>query len=136
MVFTVLPPMGEAVRQRAVPLVSGEGDRTVVWLSGEYDIATLTALAEALASAIATRDANLVVDLTEVLFIDAATIGLLIRARNFLRSRSRHLTLRNPQRWVRRILEVCGVAALIDSAPAGRGQAIGSSEPDLRSWVP
>ena len=137
MVAAVFSSLGEAVRQRApVPRVWGEGGRTVVWLSGEYDIATVGDLAKVLAGAIALGDADLVVDLAEVEFIDAATIGLLIRARNFLRPRSRQLTLRNPSRCAQRIIDVCGLAGLIDSAPAGPGLAIGSSAPALSSWVP
>jgi anti-anti-sigma factor len=116
--------------------VSGEGDRTVVWLSGEYDIATLTVLAKGLARAIALDDADVVVDLTELQFIDAAIIGLLIRTRNFLRSRSRNLTLRNPPRFVQRILDICGLAGLVDAAPTDAGQGMGSLVAALSSWVP
>ena len=128
MVSTMLPSLGESLLPvAAVPWVSADGGRTVVWLSGEYDMATLSVLAEGFAAAIALDDADLVVDLTEVQFIDAATIGLLIRARNFLRPRSRHLTVRNPPRCAQRILNVCGLSGLIDSAPADVGQAVGSS---------
>jgi anti-anti-sigma factor len=137
MVFAMFPSMGDAVGQGpAVPRVSGEGDRTVVWLSGEHDIATLTVLAKGLASAIALDDADLVVDLTELQFIDAAIIGLLIRTRNFLRPRSRNLTLRNPPRFTRRILDICGLAGLIDAAPTDAGRGVGSPAVALSSWVP
>jgi anti-anti-sigma factor len=132
---TVLPSLGDAVQQAPVARLSGEGGRTVVWLSGDYDIATLTALAERLATAIGLDGADVVVDLSEVQFMDAATIGLLIRARDFLRSRSRHLTVRNPPRPVRRILDVCDLTGLID-APVAAGQAMGPSAPALSSGVP
>jgi anti-anti-sigma factor len=137
MVSTMSPFSGESLLHRApVPRVSGERGRTVVWLSGEYDMATVSVVAEALAAAIAADDADLVVDLTEVQFIDVATISLLIRAREFLLPRSRDLTLRNPPRCAQRILDVCGLAGLIDGAPADSGQAVVSSAPALRSWVP
>jgi anti-anti-sigma factor len=136
MVLTMSPSLGEAIRQGPVPRVSPEGDRTVVWLSGECDSATLTVLAKRFATAIAVDDADLVDDLAEVQFIDAATIGLFIRARNFLRRRSRQLTLRNPPRCAQRVLDVCGLAGLIDSAPPDSGQAMSSSAPALSSWVP
>jgi anti-anti-sigma factor len=137
MALTVLPSWGETVRQSApVPRVSGEGDRTVVWLSGEYDVATMTVLALGLATAIAVDDADVVVDLSEVQFFDVASIGLLIRARDFLRPRSRRLTLRNPPRCAQRVLEVWGTAGLIDAAPADSARATGSLAPALSSWVP
>jgi anti-anti-sigma factor len=133
---TVLPSLGDAVQQAPVARLSGEGGRTVVWLSGDYDIATLTALAERLATAIGLDGADVVVDLSEVQFIDAATIGLLIRARDFLRSRSRHLRLRNPLRPVRRILDVCDLTGMIDAAPVDAGQAMGWSTSAVGSGVP
>jgi anti-anti-sigma factor len=136
MVSTMFPSVGESSLPRApVPRVSGEGGRTVLWLSGEYDVATLTDMAKGLAAAIALDDADLVVDLTEVQFIDVATIGLLIRARNFLRLRSRQLTLRNPPRCAQLILHVCGLSGLIDAPPADASPAIASSAPALSSWV-
>jgi anti-sigma B factor antagonist len=137
MVVAMFRSLGDAVgRGPAVPRVSGEDGRTVVWLSGEYDVATLTVVATALARAIAVDDADLVVDLTELEFIDAATIGLLIRTRNFLGPRSRTLTVRNPPRFARRILDICGLAGLIDAAPADAGQGMGSPVAALSSWVP
>jgi anti-anti-sigma factor len=137
MVFAMFPSLGDAVGQGpAVPRVSVERDRTVVWLSGEYDIAALTVLAEGLASAIALDDADLVVDLTELQFIDAAIVGLLVRTRNFLRPRFRKLTLRNPPRCAQRILDICGLAGLIDAVPIDAGQGVGSPAAALSSWVP
>lgn len=137
MVSAMFPSLGDVVGQGpAVPRMSGEGDRTVVWLSGEYDIATLTVVAKGLASAIALDDADLVVDLTELQFIDAAIIGLLIRARNYLRPRSRNLTFRNPPRFTRRILDICGLAGLVGAGPTDAGQGMGSPAAALSSWVP
>ena len=47
-----------------------DADRTVVWLQGEHDISTTVALADTLARAIALDDADLVVDLSEVQFME------------------------------------------------------------------
>jgi anti-sigma B factor antagonist len=122
MVLTNVPSLGAASSPGAdVPRVSREGGRTVVWLSGECDIATMTALADGLATAMSLDDADLVVDLTEVQFIDASTIGVLVRAHSFLLRRSRRLTLRNPARCVRRVIDILGLADLLDSGPADAG---------------
>jgi anti-anti-sigma factor len=64
-------PQGSAVAGR-------DGDRIVVWLRGEHDIATTVELSETLVRAIAIDDADLVVDLSEVQFIDASTIGVIV----------------------------------------------------------
>ncbi len=95
-------------------LVSRDGDRTVVRLDGEHDVATVFVLADTLARAISVDDADLIVDLSGVTFISAATIGVLICGRNILRRQSRSLTLRSPSRCARRVLDVCGLAGLVD----------------------
>jgi anti-sigma B factor antagonist len=99
----------------AIP--GGDADRGVVSLRGEYDISTVTALSETLARAIALDDADLIVDLSGVRFMDASTIGVIVRACNILRLRSRTLVLRSPSALARRVLEVCGLAVLVDPQP-------------------
>jgi anti-sigma B factor antagonist len=118
-------------RRRPAPFVSRDGDRSVVWLVGEQDIATVSVLAEMLTNMASLDDADLVVDLSEVSFIDAATLSVLIRGRNVLQGRSRNLTLRAPSRCAQRVLEMCGVADLIDPPALARQDA----SPNLRSGV-
>jgi anti-anti-sigma factor len=107
MVSTVLSSVAAAVLSR-------DGDRTVVWLDGEHDVSTVFFLTDALASAIAADDADLVVDLSGVTFMAAATIDELIRGREILRRNSRSLTLRSPSRCARRLLDACGFSHLIE----------------------
>ena len=89
-------------------------DRTVVWLQGEHDLSTAAALADTLARAIALDDADLVIDLSEVQFMSAATVGIIVRADALLRAQSRSLALRAPSTCARRVLELCGVAGELD----------------------
>jgi anti-anti-sigma factor len=104
----------------------------VVWLRGEHDLSTVGALSETMARAIALDDADLVVDLSEVQFMGAATVGVIIRARELLRLRSRSLVLRSPSRCARRILQLCGVTdllglRLVDATPlTGTAGALGT----------
>jgi anti-sigma B factor antagonist len=107
-----------------------DGDRVVVWLRGEHDIATSAELSADLARAVALDESDLVVDLSEVQFMDASTIGVVVTTRNCLLGRSRSLSLRAPASHTRRILEVCGLAELIDAAPL-RSEPAGA----LGSWV-
>lgn len=128
MALTELPsvpanPHGSAVAGRG-------GDRTVVWLRGEHDIATTAELSETLARAIAIDNTDLVLDLSEVRFMDASTIGVIVRAQNFMRERSRSLSLRAPATCALRVLDACGLAELIDPGPP-RSEAAGA----LDSWV-
>lgn len=111
-----------------------EVDEAVVWLRGEHDLSTIPELAEIVSRAIAHDDGDLTLDLSEVLFIDAATVGLIIGAREFLRLRSRSLSLRSPSRCARRVLDLCDLTDLIESdaiediGPAGSATA-------LATWV-
>ena len=85
------------VRQRdCVPVLTRDGDRTVVWLEGDHDIATVFALADALERATSANDANLIIDLSGVTFIGAAAVGVLLRGLDNLRRQSRSLALRAP----------------------------------------
>jgi anti-anti-sigma factor len=116
MVSSVFSSDVAARNRNSTPLVSRDGDRTVVWLDGEHDIATVFVLTDTLARAISVDDADLIVDLSGVTFIGSATIDELIRGRNILRRQSRSLTLRSPSRCARRILDVCGLTDLIEPA--------------------
>jgi anti-anti-sigma factor len=87
---------------------------TVVWLRGEHDAATAGDLSEAIARAIALDRADLIIDMSEVEFMSCATAGVLVRTQNFLRLRSRALTVRLPSSCARRVLGLCGLTGLID----------------------
>lgn len=106
----------------------------VVWLGGEHDISTMAAVTLELARAIALDDAGLVVELSEAQFIGAATVAVIIRAREFLRLRSRSLVLRSPTPWMRGMLEMCGLADLLDPLPTDATLLTGAAEA-LGSWV-
>ena len=123
------------VSRRHVTAFAGRNpDRTVVWLRGEHDVSTVAALSETMARAIALDDADLVVDLSGVQFMGAATVGVIVRAREFLRLRSRSLALRSPSRCARRILDLCGHADLLDPRPVDATPLAGTAGA-LGTWV-
>lgn len=96
--------------------VSRDEGRAVLWLAGEHDIATVPVVLGAVADATLVDDTDLVVDLSGVTFMGAATIGALIGSRNHLLRQSRNLTLRSPSQCARRVIDVCGLSHLIESA--------------------
>ena len=96
-----------APRRRLGAYEESAADRDLVCLRGEYDLSTAPALASLLAGAIARDGTDVVLDLSGVDFIDAATVGVIIRAREFLQQRSRSLTLRSPSPCARDASSAC-----------------------------
>jgi anti-anti-sigma factor len=121
-------------RPHVTAFAGRNSDRTVVWLRGEHDVSTVAALSEILARAIALDDADVVVDLSEVQFMGTATVGVIIRAREFLRVRSRFLVLRSPSECARRILDLCGQSDLLDPRIADATPLTGPAGA-LGTWV-
>lgn len=93
------------------------GDCMVVWLSGEHDSSTAAVLSAALQESARVPDSDVVVDLSGVEFMGAATIGVFVHSAGNLRARSREFTLRHPSRSALRIVELCGLAGLLERVP-------------------
>lgn len=90
-----------------------DGSPSVVWLRGEHDISTMTALSDTLSRAIALDEPEVVIDLGEVEFMSSDTAGVLVRAATILRGRSQSLTLRAPSPAVLRVLAIWGLSDLV-----------------------
>ena len=104
------PPRG------LVALATAECAHSVVWLRGQHDIATVSVVSETLSRAIALDDGPVVVDLSGVEFMGAATVGVLLRAGEYLRQQSRALVLRSASASAQRVLDLC---CFPSSKPAG-----------------
>ena len=94
--------------------VGPDGNRTVVWLWGDHDCLTVARVRTALAESVDCADRDVVVDLADVRYMNAAIIHSLVRCRALLGARGRRLTLRSPQSCPRRLLEVCELTELIE----------------------
>jgi anti-anti-sigma factor len=103
----------------------------VMWLWGDHDASTDRALGLALARAIALGGAGIVLDLSEVDSMAPSTLGVIVRAREFLHRRSASLTVRSPSPCARRVIEACGWTELFSP---GAGMAAGTGA-GLSSWV-
>jgi anti-anti-sigma factor len=79
---------------------------TVVHLHGELDLSTVDELSQAMARAIA-QENPLVVDMSDVQFMDATTIGVLMRCAAFVHARARSITVRRPSDSAARMLTIC-----------------------------
>lgn len=112
------PPVSQLVGlhpEGQVGIDVSEGEH-VVWLRGEHDIATVRAVSATLSEAAALHDGAVVVDLSGVDFMGAATVNVLLGYRESLWHEARWLTFRSPSDSARRVLELCGVPVAM---PAG-----------------
>ncbi len=110
-------PSSEIGLRRRTVVRQGEA-QTVVWLSGEHDLSTVDALSETLARVFALGDCHVVLDLSGVEFMGAATIHVIVRAKVLLNLESRTLTLRSPSRSARHVVDLCGLDDLINPSSA------------------
>lgn len=100
------------------------GERAVIAVRGDHDIATVEALAVELAQAIGCAEADVLVDLSEVRFMDASTVRVILRAREHLERHEHTLTLRSPPTFVQRIIEVCGLGDLVEPRSGSEAAAL------------
>ena len=132
MVCTEVPPISVSHRGS----VRGEDDCTVVWVSGEHDIATKASLAVTVAGAAKLDNVPVVVDLSAVTFMDASTAGAIVGSRNRLRSRGQLLMVRAPSPRALRVLELCGLAHLVNRGSIyATGAARLTAAPKASPWV-
>ena len=90
----------------------------VVRPSGELDLASADALRRQLHEALAEAPELLVLDLSDVSFLDSSGIAVIVSVFKAQRDRGARLHVVNPQPTVRRALELVGLGMLL-IPPAG-----------------
>ena len=93
--------------------VAREGDATVIHVTGEIDLATCERLRDAIEPHLGPAQ-TIVLDLSEVAFMDSSCLGVLVRARGRLTADGGSLVLRNPSSAARRLLTVAQAEDLIE----------------------
>jgi anti-sigma B factor antagonist len=98
----------DGLRQDPVLGVEKQGDACVVRLAGELDLYNAPQVRDALTGACGDSAERVVVDLSEVEFIDSTALGMLIEARRRM-DNSRAFLLAAPGLETRRALEISGL---------------------------
>lgn len=124
---------GSEVLEAGGVTVERDGGRVRVRMWGEHDLSTVGLLSTSLVEAIAANDQDVVVDLGDVVFMDASTVGALVHGRALLAGRDRRLTVQSPRPIQRRLLQICDLADLIEAAD-GTPPRSGATTP-LETWV-
>lgn len=92
---------------------TSEGDVTVLALVGEFDLSGLSTFDEALA-AVDPAVAQVVMDLSELTFVDSTGLGCLARSHNALEARGTKLVLRSATKSVRRLLDMLDLGQSVE----------------------
>src|SRR3954454_11639138 len=98
----------DGLRKEPILAVEKQGDACVVKLAGELDLYNAPQVRGALTDACADSPNRIVVDLSEVEFIDSTALGVLIEARTQLDNR-RAFLLAAPGLETKRALEISGL---------------------------
>jgi len=88
-----------------------DGATVVVVARGELDLATRDSMRVVLTP----LEGDVVIDLRSVTFLDSGAIGVLVHTRNRLLGAGGDLRLREPQPFIRRSLQIVGLADWIES---------------------
>jgi anti-anti-sigma factor len=99
--------------------IDRDGPHPVLFLSGDIDLAAVGDLETGLDTASAGDVDVLVLDMSEVTFIDSSGLRVLFAANDQFRAVARSLEIRRPSAAVMRLLEITGTEAMmtIDSEP-------------------
>ena len=92
--------------------VSEHEGETVVRAAGELDVNTAPELREQLTRLIGEDSRRIVVDLSEVSFVDSTALSVLVSALKRLRQADGDLELAAPNPSVRRVFEITGLTRL------------------------
>jgi anti-sigma B factor antagonist len=97
--------------------ITQDGSATVVHVRGEIDMESCGRLRDAIEPFMGPHQ-SIVLDLSEVRFMDTTMITLLVQARGRLTADGGSLVLRNPSDVARTILTISGLQDLLDADAA------------------
>ena len=101
-----------AVAEEFSTKVTHDGDATVIFVRGEIDIATCERLRDAIEPHLGPQQ-TIVLDLSDVGFMDSSCLSVLIQARGTLTEDGGSLILRNPSLAAHRVLTLAGAQHLL-----------------------
>lgn len=107
-----LPPRDGAADAFSNGQVAGryaQDGYTVVWVRGEIDMATAPDLMKELAEPVRAQQCRVVVDLTDVTFMDSTGLNVLVLARNWASAGSGEVRLVGSSGIVRKVLRISGL---------------------------
>lgn len=106
--------MGSPAWQPFSVTVTAGADRATVWLRGELDLSGVDRARQAIEEAEASEAQLLVLDLSELDFVDSTGLEVMLRAARRARDEGRRLIVQRPSRYVRRLLAMTAIDQSLD----------------------
>ncbi|MFP5319830.1 MAG: STAS domain-containing protein [Acidimicrobiia bacterium] len=92
---------------------SRDGAMDVLHVSGEVDVSTAPIVKAHMDQLIDKGAMSVVIDLSDLTFIDTSGLSVLARAASRMHGRGRRMVLRSPSQSVRRSLEITGLGIIL-----------------------
>ena len=106
--------MGAPAWQPFSVTVTTDGDKATVALRGELDLSGVDRARQAIEEAEGGSAGLLVLDLSELDFIDSTGLEVMLRAARRAHDEGRRLIVARPSRYVRRLLEMTAIDQSLD----------------------
>lgn len=106
--------MGSPAWQPFSVSVSSDGTRATVYLRGELDMSGVERAREAIEQAEQQANGLLVLDLSQLEFIDSTGLEVMLRAARRARETGGRLVVQKPSTYVRRLLEMTAIDQSLD----------------------
>ena len=106
--------MGSPAWQPFSVIVSTDGDRATVALCGELDLSGIDRARQAIEQAESSEHTLLVLDLSELEFLDSTGLEVMLRAARRAEESGRRLIVTRPSNYVRRLLEMTAIDQSLD----------------------
>ena len=94
--------------------VSADGDQATVMLRGELDMSGVDRAREAIEQAESAKASLMILDLSQLDFIDSTGLEVVLRAARRAHDSGRRLIVRRPSRYVKRLLEMTAIDQSLD----------------------
>jgi stage II sporulation protein AA (anti-sigma F factor antagonist) len=98
------------VGRRLQTVVTNAGTTTTITLDGEWDLAARDETRQVMATELARHPARLVLDLSQVTFIDSSALHVLIDLNQYVAWMNVQLLIVPGPKNVQRVFEICGLA--------------------------
>jgi anti-anti-sigma factor len=121
--IAMIPNPGSDTRRAQGTLTGSDSPRvapTVLALHGDVEASTAQLLIDSMSAMIEWSGGDVVVDLTEVEFIDIASVRVLDEARQLLWREGRGLTFRSPSKLAATVLGLFGLTNLIEASEGAK----------------